>query len=138
MRHPVVLALAAVATAYVYLGALGYAMFFAASLPLPVAFSSSGTAVLSWSSFSHSIAVLLASVPFAWLLRGLYGKFSIHVAFAMGVVIWLLLDIPFVIDAYYFPRLWSPWFADTLVYVLALPTLVWLLGRLPSNNRWGV
>jgi hypothetical protein len=139
MRHPAVLALAGLAIGYLYLGVLAYAIAFAAVMPPQwwiAAFSSSGTSVLSWSTFAHSVAVVLASIPFAWVIVWLYGRFSLYAATAIGVATWLVLEIQFVIDAFYFPRFLSIWFADTLVFVLALPLLAWLFRKLPSNNRW--
>jgi hypothetical protein len=140
VRQRVILAVAAVPIAYVYLLALTYATGFAISVFPPrwwlAAFPSSGTAVLSWVSFAHTLAVVVVSVPFAWVIGRLYGRLSLYVAIAVGVVIWLLFETPAVIDLVRSPRFRSFWFADTLVFVLALPSLVWLLGKLPSNNRW--
>jgi hypothetical protein len=138
MRRGIILIAAALAIACVYAYALTYAVGFVAAWAFPrwwaSVFGSSGTSVLAWSSFSHTAAIVLVSVPFAWLIGRFYGSLRIRVAAAVGAAIWVLFDIHAVILFFQTPRFVSIWFADTIVFLLALPSLVWLLFRRRRAN----
>jgi hypothetical protein len=138
MRRGIILIVAALLITYVYAGALTYAVGFVAAWAFPrwwaSVFGSSGTSVLAWSSFSHTVTIVLVSLPFAWLVRRIDGRLSVQVAAAVGAAIWVLFDIQAVILLFQTPRFLSIWFADTIVFLLALPSLVWLLFRRRRAN----
>ena len=97
---------------------------------------SRGAAALTWLFLHHTSAVILVSLPFACVLRLLYGRHSILVALTMGVLI-VLMDVPGLIS--YFP---TNLFRRQLVAVLdqitligTLPMLAWAINKLPSNYR---
>ena len=139
MRRDVVLIGAALAIASCYVLALAYAVNFAINLSFPrwwlSTFGSSGTAVLSWSSFSHTVTVFAVSVPFAWLIARLYGKSSIPVAAGIGAATWLYFEAYAVYLIVQSPKFLTLWFADTLAFAVALPCLVLVLVKVSRSGR---
>jgi hypothetical protein len=77
------------------------------------------------------------SLPFAWIIARVYGRFSIALSIAFGLVIWGIFDAPLTLDAFRSYGLFSKgfWLVDTVEFVGTLPALVLLLRRLPSNQR---
>ena len=96
------------------------------------------SAALTWVQLVHTLAVLVAAIPVALLLR-----------LVLGHVLWLSF-VPGLLCAA-FDRLYSILYAsaqvhlsttaiaflivDVLKIVLAVPLILWLLNMLPSNNR---
>jgi hypothetical protein len=141
MRRGIILGIAALGLLYLYLVALVYAVGLAAAWPTPRGwlgtFSTHRGAILSWLFIAHLSAVLIVSVPFAWIIVRFYRRFSIALSIAFGLVIWGISDAPLAVDAFRNYGTFSRgfWLADTVQFVGTLPALVLLLRRLPSNKR---
>lgn len=83
------------------------------------------------------VAVLLSSLPIAWIVNRLYGHFRVQVAVALALVVAAALEAPIAADMVGGP--WfikGAWLSDVLLYSLMPLFLVWLLRKLPSNSRW--
>jgi hypothetical protein len=108
-------------------------------LPAPwwdAMFSTRGNAALTWMILRHTIAAALVSLPFACVLRLLYGRHGPTVALAITLVIVLTAV----------PQLTSTFAHDSIRYKLVtcfdllkligfLPLLTWAIWKLPTNNR---
>jgi hypothetical protein len=142
VRRRIILGIAAFGLLYLYLLALVYAIGLAAAWPTPRwwvgAFSAHRGAILSWLLISHLAVVVIVSLLFAWIIVRVYGRLSIAVSIVFALVIWGLFDAPLTLDAFRGDGFFSKgiWLADTVQFIGALPVLVLLLRRLPSNNRF--
>jgi len=141
VRRHIILVIAAIGLAYFYVLVLVYGIGVTAAQPVPTwwagVFSTRHSASLSWVVVSHLVVVLLASVPFAWIIARAYGRFSVAVSLAIALMIWGMFEAPLMLDAFranMFSRVL--WFADTIQFIGSLPLLVLLFQRLPSNNRF--
>ena len=139
MNRRIVLTIAAAGIIFVYLLGLSYVFGFAAALRTPqwwiTPFHTLRSAALTWLLFSHAVALVLVSLPFAGLVAWLYGRLSVRVALVMAIATWALLAAPLAIDS------WRSngallWLAETLELVIVLPASVWILRQLPPNFRW--
>jgi hypothetical protein len=142
MRRGIISGIAALGLLYFYLVALVYAVGARVAWPTPRwwldTFSAHRGAILSWLFISHLTAVLIVSLPFAWIIARFYGRFSIALSIAFGLVIWGIFDAPLILDAFRSYGLFSKgfWLVNTVEFVGTLPALVHLLRRLPSNQRF--
>ncbi len=99
-------------------------------------FSSRVHAILVWLSLHHALAVFLVSVPFACVLRLLYGRHGVAVALAM-TCLGVLLDLHSAFSGF----AQSPvrhqvvTMLDQLKLIGTLPLVTWAVGKLPSNYR---
>ncbi len=94
---------------------------------------------LSWVLFVHAAAMLLVSLPFAWVVRRLYREFGVWVSAALALVICSAVEGPVAADMLVNSPLLIKvtWLADVLLLLLILPSLVWLVRRVPSNIGGG-
>jgi len=92
--------------------------------------------VFLWTFLCHTVAVVLVTLPIAWVLARVYGRLSVY----LGAAGALVLLIPDVISTMKGSQLMST-FAVTVTTVdfikiaVALPLAAWLFLRLPSNSR---
>jgi hypothetical protein len=122
---------------FVLVAGIGYAL----AQPHPAwwdsMFSARGNAALTWMVLCHSLAVLIVSVPFAYLIQRLYGRYGPAVALAMTLALFAAFALPALIG--YFgdspPRFKVVTIFDQIKLVGVLPVLVWAFSKLPSNNR---
>jgi hypothetical protein len=98
MRPPIVLVIAPFALFALYLVALAYVIGFAAVQPTPrwwiAMFPTWRSASLTWLLCVHAAAVAFASLPVAWVLSRLYGRFAVYVSGVIAVVVWGYLRLP--------------------------------------------
>lgn len=140
-RRRIILGIVAFGLLYLYLVALVFAIGLAAAWPTPRwlvgAFSAHRGAILSWLLVSHLTVVAIVSLLFAWIIVRVYGRLSILVSVSFAAVICGVFDAPLAFDAFRSDGSFSKgiWLADTVQFIGALPALVLLLRRLPSNNR---
>jgi hypothetical protein len=101
-------------------------------------FSSRGHAALTWMVLCHSVTVLIVSVPFAYVIQRLYGRYAPAVALAMTLALFVAFALPALIGHFGDSptRFKVVTIFDQIKLVGALPVLVWALSKLPSNNRW--
>jgi hypothetical protein len=82
--------------------------------------------------------VLVVSVPFAYLIQRLYGRYGPAVALAMTLTLFVVFALPALRYLSDSPtRLKVVTIFDQIKLVGVLPVLVWVLGKLPSNHRFG-
>jgi hypothetical protein len=93
--------------------------------------------IFAWSFLCHSVAVLLVTLPVAWILARFYGRLGVY----LGAAAALALVIPDILSTVRYSHLMSAFgltvaTADLIKVAVALPLSVWLLLKLPSNIRW--
>jgi hypothetical protein len=140
MRRRIVLGVAAIGLFCFYVFALVYAIGVVAAWTVPAwwaaTFSTRDDSVLWWLFISHLTVVLLVSVAFAWIIARVFGHFSFGLSIIFALVIWSLFEAPLMLNAFrsdvFLPK--GFWLADTVQFIGALPVLVWLFRRLPSNS----
>jgi hypothetical protein len=142
MRRAVILLAAALFLIWFYSYLLLYAVEFSAGQPVPVNWSylflTPRAALLSWLYLRHTIAVLLASVPFAFVIARLYPRRWLVVALAATAPLYLTTTLPTVVQTFNTTplRLQIAEIVDAVKLVGMLPLLTWGLRNLPSNMRW--
>jgi hypothetical protein len=141
-RQLLALIAAAALLTWLYLVAYVYANAFVSSGPLPVwwlhAFTTDRTAVLSWFVLSHAAVILLISTPFAFIINRVYPRFGVALAAGLILVVWITVEpLSFLLHAFTVatPYIRGVYLIDHAIFLLALPGLVWLVRRLPSNHR---
>jgi hypothetical protein len=142
-RQLLVLTAAAALLTWLYLVAYVYVNAFVSSYPMPMwllhAFATDRTAALTWYVLSHAATMLLISIPFAFILNWLYPRFGVALAAGVTLVVWITIEpLSFLLHAFEVaaPYIRGVYVIDHLIFLLALPGVVWLLRHLPSNNRW--
>jgi hypothetical protein len=141
MTKRIVLVVLALGLAWLYMWVVTTTIAYAASQPSPpgwgALFNSRGSEVLAWLVFVHTLAVLLASLPFAFAIERLYGRVGVWVALALTVAVYSATLAPFVVGAFAANpvRLKVVNLIDAVTLVGFLPALVWVFGMLPSNYR---
>jgi hypothetical protein len=141
MRRALLTVIALVAL-YLYSFFLGAGIGYALAQPHPgwweSMFSTRGYATLTWMVLCHSVAVLVVSVPFAYLIQRLYGRYGPAVALAMTLTLFVVFALPALRYLSDSPtRLKVVTIFDQIKLVGVLPALVWVLGKLPPNYRFG-
>jgi hypothetical protein len=142
MRRRIILSAVAIGLFCFYLVALVYAIGVVTAWRVPAwwaaAFSTRDGSVLWWLFTSHLTAVLLVSLAFAWAIARIFGQFSLALSLIFALVIWGFFEAPLMLNAFrsdvFLPK--GFWIADTVQLIAALPVLVLLFRRLPSNNRF--
>jgi hypothetical protein len=94
--------------------------------------------IFAWSFVCHTVAVLLVTLPIAWVLARLYGRLGVYLG-AAGALALIAPDILFM------ARLatpltqfqWAFYAVDFIKIAVALPLAVWIFLQLPSNSRRG-
>ena len=135
------LVVAALVALYLYSYSLVLGIGYAMATPTPTwwqsMFSTRGHAALTWMVFCHSVAVLVVSFPFAYLIQRIYGRYGPVVALAMTLTLFVMFALPawrYIGDSP--TRFKVVTIFDQIKLVCVLPVLVWAFGKLPSNNRW--
>ena len=141
-RQVLVLAAAGALLTWLYLVAYAYLNAFVSGYPMPMwwlrAFTSDRTAALTWYVLSHAATILLISVPFAFVIKRLYPRFGVPLAAGLTLVVWIAIEpLSFLLHAVEIaaPYVRAVYLVDHLIFLLALPGIVWLLRYLPSNQR---
>jgi hypothetical protein len=99
-------------------------------------FSTRVNAATAWMVLCHSAAVLIVSVPFAYLIHRTYGRHGPLVALAMTLTLFVIFALPawrYLGDASTRQRVVT--LLDQIKLIGVLPALVWLLGKLPPKQR---
>jgi hypothetical protein len=141
VRRVIILGIVAIGLAYLYVMALVYGIGVNAAQGVPTwwseFFSTRHSSVRSWVLISHALAVLLISLPFAWVIARAYGRIGVWVSLAIAITIWGLFEAPLMLDSFRSDGVFlrALWFADTIQFVGSLPVLVLFFRRLPSKNR---
>ena len=140
MRHRLLLVLAALALGFAYLIASTYFAGVAAALAFPtwrlLPFSKPAASILIWMAFLDVVAVVLISLPFAWIFGRLYGRLGVLLAFVTTTVFCALITIPSAFEHFAAerPRLQAIWLFEGAVRLLALPAAVWIFQIWSSNH----
>ena len=141
MRRGIVLALAAAAIAYLYALALIFAIGVATALPTPSwglgVLSNRAHSMLVWMHLIQVAAIVLVSLPFAYVITVTYRRFGVWLALGTTIVICGAIEIPVLIEFFGSVSLFlgASLILNAVELVLVLPTLVSMMRRLPSNYR---
>jgi hypothetical protein len=92
---------------------------------------------LTWLIVVHTLAVLIVSVPFALLITRFGGPHAPVIALAITGALFAVFSLPPLIEFFGImsPRVRVVSAFDQIKLILMLPLLVWLMRKLPSNNR---
>jgi hypothetical protein len=132
VRRRLLLVLAALVLGFAYLIASTYFAGVAAALAFPtwrlLPFSKPAASMLIWMAFLDVVAVVLISLPFAWVFGRLYGRLGVLLAFATTAAVCALITIPSGLHDFAAarPRLQAIWLFETAVRLVALPAAVWV------------
>jgi hypothetical protein len=142
LRRLLVLIAAAALLTWLYLVAYVYVNAFVSSYPMPMwwlrVFAAECTAALTWYVLSHAATMLLLSIPFAFIINWLYPRFGVALAAGLTLVVWVAIEpLSFLFHAFEAaaPYIRGVYVVDHLIFLPALPGLVWLSRHLPSNQR---
>lgn len=141
MRTTLVVLVSCIALFWVYNPVLVWTIGHALALPQPSGwnglFPSRLSGVLAWMQLAHTAAIVVASIPFAFLIAHFYGRRAAGLALLITLFTFALFSLPALVAyfATYSPRMRVITVFDNLKLVLVLPALVLLMRRLPSNNR---
>jgi hypothetical protein len=132
---------AAIAAFWLYRWSLFWALGHATAMPFPSwwlhVVPRGVHGIFLWALLWHTLAVVVVAIPFAWLLARYYGRYGVYLACAATLLI-VGPDLPS--TAGYFGQMSGFQRGVTLFDItkmlVALPLLVLLLRRSPSNNRW--
>jgi hypothetical protein len=93
--------------------------------------------IFAWGFVCHTVAVLLVTLPMAWVLARLYGRLGIYLG-AAGALALIAPDILFLaqIATPMTPFQRTFYAVDFVKIALALPLAVWIFLQLPSNSRF--
>jgi hypothetical protein len=140
-RRGIVLLIACAGLLYAYQFALVWGIGYAMGLPRPLAwisfFPSRLSGALTWLILVHSLAVLIISVPFAFLIARFGGPHGPAIALTFTLVLFVLFWLPSLTGFFDIMRMRVRVVTgfDQIKLILVLPLLVWLMRKLPSNNR---
>jgi len=141
MRHRVVLGALALGLAWLYAKALIITIGVAVAQPTPPWWSSIFTShvisVIVWIVTCHTMAVLIVALPFSYVIARLYGRAGVLLALTLTVALYVFDPLPAVL-AYFqtdSTRMKFITLFDAVKLLGILPGLVWVIGRLTSNNR---
>jgi hypothetical protein len=99
-------------------------------------FSTRAHAILAWMVLCHSAAVVIVSVPFAYLIHRAYGRYGPLVALGMTLTLFVFFALPawhYLGDAPTRQKVVTLF--DQIKLIGVLPALVWVLSKLPSSQR---
>ena len=137
----VVLVIACAGLLFAYQYALVLGTGYALALPPPsgwrASFPTHLSGSLTWLILVHTFAVLIVSVPFALLIARFGGPRAPVIALAITAALFALFSLPPFIEFFGImsPRTRVVTAFDQIKLILVLPVLVWLMRKLPSNNR---
>jgi len=147
MRKQLFLAVACFGLFCAYGFALMLVEGYEAALPIPprwiAFFPSRNVGFLSLSVLYDTVVLVLVGLPVALLLARFGGRRATPVALIMTTVLFAVIIVPSLVEDIRrgalagFHTLWRSYMAFAyLEFIVVLPLLVWLLRKLPSNNRW--
>jgi hypothetical protein len=140
MLRQISLFLAALVLGWIYLIAFAFAVGLSAAQPTPhwwPRHPNPAHAALMWLTLAHLFAMVLISVPFAWVIGRLYGRLGIPLALVLTVSICAFVEMPALSEHFGSGDLLlrSIWLFGAAVLVIALPLEVWAFQKWPSNQR---
>ena len=143
MRRSLLIVVACVGLLCLYVYALVWLVGYAAGLGPPNGwrdlFPSRVSGSLSWLILVNTVAMVLVSIPVALLVARFAGRRATTVALLMSLALFVVLGVPSLVTDFgtiMTPRIRLVTAFDYIKLVGILPLLVWLLRKLPSNNRW--
>ena len=142
MRHHIILATVALGLAWLYVKVLTITIGIAVALATPPWWSSLFTthvsSVIAWLVICHTTAILIVALPFSYVIARLYGRVGILLALALTVALYAFDPLPAVLAYFqtFSTRTKVITLFDAVKLLGILPGLVWVFGRLTSNNRF--
>jgi fucose permease len=141
MRRRIVLGALAVGLAWLYVKVLIFTIGVAlAQAPPPwwgPLFTIHVIAVSAWVVICHTTAVLIVALPFAYLIARLYGRAGVLLALGLTIALYAFDPLPAVLTYFHTFSTHTKIITlfDAVKLLGILPGLVWVFGRLPSNQR---
>jgi hypothetical protein len=135
------LVVTALVVLYLYSYCLIFCIGYALAQPHPTwwesMFSTRGHAALAWMVLCHSLAVLIVSLPFAYLLQRIYGRYGPLVALGMTITLFVAFALPALIGSFSgsSTQIKVVTIFDQIKLLGLLPVLAWGFSKLPSNHR---
>lgn len=135
--------LAVVLLAFLYSYLLLFLVGYAVAIPRPSwwegIFASRHFAMLLWLTVVHTIAVFAAAAPIALLSLVSVPARALLVGVSASALAIAVQTLPS-LSPEIWPLIWNnnptSFFIDTIKCVAAVPVLIWLLRKLPSNTGW--
>jgi hypothetical protein len=122
---------------YLLVAAIGLAAALPVWKPWFAVFPTRRSAVLTWMVTWHTLAIVLVSLPFGFLIHRMWGRWAPLIALAITLAMFAL-ELPDMGQLFRGQPLRFQLVAvfDQLKLIGVLPLVAWLASRLPSNNRW--
>jgi hypothetical protein len=143
VRRRLWLFLAAILLGWIYLYAFALAAGLAALRTPPKwwlrmdLFSRVNTSWLVWLALAHAAATTTVSLPFAWIIRRVYGRLGAPLALAITAAICAFIEIPAMSQHFRGAQslLQGIWLFEVTFLLAALPVSVWAFQASPSHNH---
>jgi hypothetical protein len=141
MRQHIVLGAVALGLAWLYVKVLTITIGVAVALATPPGWGSLFTthvsSVITWLVICHTVAILIVALPFSYVIARLYGRVGILLALTVTVALYAFDPLPGVLAYFqtFSARTKIITLFDAVKLLGILPGLVWVFGRLTSNNR---
>ena len=142
MRRHIVLGVVALGLAWLYVKVLTITIGVAVALATPSwwnsLFTTHVSSVIAWLVICHTTAILIVALPFSYVIARLYGRVGILLALALTVALYAFDPLPAVLAYFqtFSTRTKVITLFDAVKLLGILPGLVWVFGRLTSNNRF--
>jgi MFS family permease len=141
MRRVAVLAGVAAALFILYMLAYVYLAAFVATFLPPTWWRSLSsdhrTGILSWFFVADFVGLVLISIPFAFVIDRVYGRTAVPVALGVTALTWFTVEASSLVQSLSGNAQYVRNFqiAESAELLTVLGLLVWIVQRLPSNNR---
>ena len=142
MRLRIILGAVALGLAWLYVKVLIITIGVAIALAPPPGWGSLFTthvsSVIAWLVICHTVAILIVALPFSYVIARLYGRVGILLALTLTVALYAVDPLPGVLEYFhtFSARTKIITLFDAVKLLGILPGLVWVFGRLTSNNRF--
>jgi hypothetical protein len=142
MRLRIVLGAVALFLAWLYAEALVLTIGVASAQAPPVwwihIFPTHVSAVVTWIVTSHTAAIVIVALPFAFVIARLYGRIGVLLALGLTIGLYVIDPLPAVLANFVQSSSHSKVITvfDTVKLLGVLPGLVWIFSRPTSDNRF--
>ena len=142
MRHRIVLGAVALGLVWLYVKVLIITIGVAVALAPPPGWGSLFTthvsSVITWLVICHTVAISIVALPFSYVIARLYGRVGILLALTLTIALYAVDPLPGVLEYFqtFSARTKIITLFDAVKLLGILPGLVWVFGRLTSNNRF--
>jgi hypothetical protein len=142
MRHHIFLGAVALGLAWLYVKVLTITIGVAVALATPPwwnsLFTTHASSVITWLVICHTTVIFFVALPFSYVIARLYGRVGILLALTLTVALYAFDPLPAMLAYFqtFSTRTKIITLFDAVKLLGILPALVWVFGRLASNNRF--